>query len=238
MEKTLFVCLFVMASILISCEKDEGNTDGTPKVETIEVKDINPFGASISGKVSGGSYDVTYRGVCVGLSNNPTINNSYIQSGQGLGEFVSTFGKNNRPLAINTVYFARAYAGIKTDEGTTTIYGNEISFKTTDGIATISKGEITEVTANSFIYNGSVLNDGMLEVTARGFCWGITNEPKPTYYNYISCGQGVGDFSGNTKQIGEMHYPKPNTKYFVRAYATNYAGTVYGEEIMVTTLAE
>jgi hypothetical protein len=67
---------------------------------------------------------VTERGICYGTSTNPTIFDSKIASGSGIGGF-------NIPLTLltpNTTYYTRAYATNKNG----TAYGENKSFKTKD----------------------------------------------------------------------------------------------------------
>ena len=62
------------------------------------------------------------------------------------------------------------------------------------------------------------------QVTARGVCWATTTGP--TTSNTITPnGSGTGTFAS------EMTGLTPGTTYYVRAYATNSAGTAYGNEL-------
>ena len=68
-------------------------------------------------------------------------------------------------------------------------------------------------------------------VTARGVCW--STSPNPTVESsYTSDGSGTGSFTSNITGL------TAGTTYYVRAYATNSWGTVYGEEVSFTTLQE
>ncbi len=61
-----------------------------------------------------------------------------------------------------------------------------------------------------------------LEVTARGTCW--STEPGPDLSDrHTVDGTGMGYFKSALTGL------EPNTKYYVRAYATSSAGTVFGE---------
>lgn len=62
------------------------------------------------------------KGVCFATSPNPTINNNKTDNGSSTHNFISNLGR----LALNTVYFFRAYA--INSQGI--IYGNEVSFTT------------------------------------------------------------------------------------------------------------
>ena len=88
--------------------------------------------------------------------------------------------------------------------------------------------EVTEITANSAKCGGNVTDDGGRDVTLRGVCW--STSPNPTINdNYTVDGSGEGEFISNMTGL------TPNTTYYVRAYATNRAGTSYGEQMSFTT---
>jgi uncharacterized protein (TIGR02145 family) len=87
-------------------------------------------------------------------------------------------------------------------------------------VITVSVSGITQTNAVS---GGNVIDNGGDEVTARGVCWGPT--PNPTTANSKTTdGSGNGPFISNITGLSD------GTTYFVRAYATNSAGTSYGEE--------
>ena len=73
-----------------------------------------------------------------------------------------------------------------------------------------------------------VTSDGGAEVTERGVCWSTESAPEITH-NRIVEGAGVGEFTSSLSDL------EPQTTYYVRAYATNEAGTSYGEELNFTT---
>ncbi|NBP75709.1 MAG: hypothetical protein EBU61_06730, partial [Crocinitomicaceae bacterium] len=75
---------------------------------------------------------------------------------------------------------------------------------------------------------GNITADGGLAVTARGVCWAIGTTPTINN-NITSNGAGGGSFTSTLTNL------LPNTSYFVRAYATNDAGTAYGITYSLTT---
>jgi hypothetical protein len=81
---------------------------------------------------------------------------------------------------------------------------------------------------SSILAQGSVQNEGPSAVIRRGFCWSL--QPLPSILNNRSeQGSGIGSF---TDTIGPL---EPGKQYFVRAYASNAAGTAYGEEFSIST---
>jgi len=91
--------------------------------------------------------------------------------------------------------------------------------------------EVTEFTENTAKSGGNITDDGGAEVTTRGVCWGTSANPTISG-NKTSDGTGKGSFTSTLSGL------EPSTEYFVRAYATNSAGTSYGNEVSFTTFAE
>ena len=100
---------------------------------------------------------------------------------------------------------------------TATCGGNIIS----DGGLIIREGEIG---------GGANLSDnGGFPVTARGVCW--STEKMPTIDDSkTNDGKDLGTFTSAVTGLSS------NTTYYVRAYATNIAGTGYGNEVSFKSL--
>ena len=96
---------------------------------------------------------------------------------------------------------------------------------------TVVTTDVLNVTEFTAICTGNVESDGGAEVTAKGVCW--SKEQNPTIEdNNTNEGGGIGAFTSELKDLASQ------TTYYVRAYATNEAGTAYGEEKSFTTLEE
>lgn len=89
---------------------------------------------------------------------------------------------------------------------------------------------ITEITTISAISGGDILDDGGAPIIAKGVCWDISDNP--VISNSKTTESGSGSFTSNITLL------VPNTTYFVRAYATNNAGTSYGSTISFKTLGD
>lgn len=88
---------------------------------------------------------------------------------------------------------------------------------------------VSDVGENSVTASGSVANDGGAEIEERGFV--LSTGPTPTVETGIVrfAGTGVGPYSSQiTGLLG-------GTSYYLRAFATNSAGTGYGEALLFTT---
>ena len=96
-------------------------------VTTMEPTEITSISAACGGNIAIGSGDylpVILRGLCWNTSPNPTINDNYLEAGNGLGSFTVLM----TALTSATTYYLRAFAITETG----TFYGNEMSFTTLD----------------------------------------------------------------------------------------------------------
>jgi hypothetical protein len=124
MKKVLFHVI-VWMNCFISCTEDL-----TPPAATNQVRiTMDPlttitntsvrFDATV---VADGGNAITQRGIVVGTSSNPTVNNQKKIMGAGLGRFSDTIAGLN----TNTVYYLRPYA----TNSLGTVYGDQVSFRT------------------------------------------------------------------------------------------------------------
>ncbi|NLJ43629.1 MAG: hypothetical protein GX431_08210 [Bacteroidales bacterium] len=97
-------------------------------------------------------------------------------------------------------------------------------------LATLTTANVTEITINSAKTGGNISSDGGADITARGVCYGTATLPEITG-QHTSDSNGPGDFTSDLTGL------TASTKYYVRAYATNEAGTAYGNEVTFTTAA-
>lgn len=94
--------------------------------------------------------------------------------------------------------------------------------------AVVTTFDVIVVDANSAVGGGDVSSEGNTPVTAKGLCWSTTQNP--TINNsHTTDGSGLGNFSSVLTGL------TAETKYYVRAYATNSGGTSYGNEVSFTT---
>ena len=199
-----------------------------PSITTVTVTEITATAAKSGGSITAdGNSPITARGVVWGTATNPTISlSTKTSNGTGSGAFQSAI----TGLAANTKYYVRAYATNTTGTG----YGNEFSFTTTVDatLPSITTVTVTEITANSAKSGGSITADGNSPITARGVVWATTTGPTIALATKTSNGSGSGAFQSAITGLAA------NTKYYVRAYATNSTGTGYGNEFSFTTTAQ
>lgn len=102
-------------------------------------------------------------------------------------------------------------------------------------LPTVTTIEVVDITATSAICIAEVENAGAAEVTKRGVeyaCASFSEPDNDCDVKIVDAGSGLGEFQC------EMTDLNPNETYYVRAFATNKAGTSYGEEISFVTLEE
>jgi uncharacterized protein (TIGR02145 family) len=195
-------------------------TPAQPTVTTGLISEVKYTSASCGGEVtSGGTESVTERGICWSTNQNPTINDGKLPSGTGTG----TFSCNLSGLNNNTTYYIRAYATNSVGTG----YGEQKSFKT-EAPPVVTTSSITPgyITASG---GGTVTNVGSIGVSARGICWGISSNPTILDNTTID-GNGIGAFASSISGL------ELGATYYVKAYATNILGTVYGSQVSFVTL--
>ncbi|MFM2250777.1 MAG: hypothetical protein RLZZ358_1704, partial [Bacteroidota bacterium] len=199
-----------------------------PSITTVTVTEITATAAKSGGSITAdGNSPITARGVVWGTATNPTISlSTKTSNGTGSGAFQSAI----TGLAANTKYYVRAYATNTTGTG----YGNEFSFTTTVDatLPSITTVTVTEITASGAKSGGSITADGNSPITARGVVWATTTGPTIALATKTSNGSGSGAFQSAITGLAA------NTKYYVRAYATNSTGTGYGNEFSFTTTAQ
>ncbi len=87
---------------------------------------------------------------------------------------------------------------------------------------------ITDITQTTATGGGNIAADGGFPVTARGVCWSNASNPT-TADSHTTDGSGIGVFASDLTGLS------PETLYYVRAYATNSAGTTYGDQVTFVT---
>src|SRR5664280_2654185 len=218
MPLLVLVCITAGIAIINSCKKE----DVIPTLTTTALTNITTTSVTSGGLISkDGGATVTARGVCWSTTSNPTVGDSHTSDANGAGSFTSDI----TGLTPNTLYHVRAYATNKVG----TAYGADISFTTTPIVVpTLTTVAVTSITATTAISGGNITSDGDGAITAEGVCWALTTGPT-TSNSLTTDGTGSASFVSNLSGLTS------GVIYYVRAYATNSAGTAYGNEITFTT---
>jgi len=199
-------------------------------VTTGTISNIFTTSASSGGTVvHDGSTLVTARGVCWNNLINPTILNSKSIDGTGEGVFTSALINLN----ASTHYYVRAYA----TNAVGTAYGSNVQFDTSTldvsisiSLPVVSTIAVTNILLTSASCRCDITSDGSASVTARGACWNTSINPTVSNSHTVD-GSGTGIYTSSLLALN------PSTHYYVRAYATNVAGTAYGLNVQFDTNA-
>lgn len=176
--------------------------------------------------VSNGNSNILSQGFCWSRSNTqPDI----INSEKTTSSVVQTgsFNALINNLSPDTDYFVRAFA--TNANGTT--YGNVLKVRTNMlALPTVRLASVTTTSAVSAIANGEIIASGDTPITTYGFCWSsLTSSPSISNSRTINSGDKKGTFSELISALQQ------GTVYYVRAYATNSAGTAYSSTLSFTT---
>jgi phosphodiesterase/alkaline phosphatase D-like protein len=192
-------------------------------VATDEATNVLTNSADLPGQIIDLGGGATQYGHYYGKSDNPSANHTTL----GVPGSISGFTSQVTGLEAGTKYFFKAYM----TDGQETVYGKEKSFTTVTASApTLTTTAITSITLTGAVSGGNITSDGGATVTARGVCWNNFTAPT-TSNNKTTDASGTGTFTSTITGL------TAGSTYFVRAYATNSAGTTYGNELTFTTTA-
>lgn len=180
-----------------------------PIVQTNEATNISRTSVTLNGSViNEGGASVTSRGVCYGISANPTTAGTNVVLGSGSG----SFSGNVSGLSPNTLYHHRAYA----TNSFGTSYGNDLTFTTlaSQGFPQLTTISPTSIGTTDAMSGGIVLSNGGYPLVEKGVCYKVGSTPT---YSDLKTSEGSGD-SNFTSHITGL---SPNTEYHVRAYGRN-----------------
>lgn len=201
---------------------DKSDENQLPAVTTDSIVSVGSTTADVAGAVaSDGGFDLLDRGVCYATHQSPTLNDSIRAAGSEMGYFTCHL----TDLERDATYYVRAYA----TNSIGTKYGEQLSFTTLSGLASVVTANATNVTETSAILGGEVTDDGGYAVTQRGVCYATHQEPNFAD-NVAVMGSGNGSFSREVQNL------TPLAVYYYRAFAINAIDTVFGEQKSFTAI--
>lgn len=195
--------------------------EGTPAtVTTGDATAITASTANVTGTVvNAGDKEILEKGFCWNTAGEPTLlDNKVVVEGEGFSGMLSG-------LKANTKVYFRAYALSLAGVG----YGETKSFltlpptvcqlTTNDVVRDDERSNETQICVRT----GGVLTDmGGAELIEAGVCWSESENPTVDDSKQKAYPEGMG--------FSVFVYLQPEKTYHFRAYATNEAGTSYGEE--------
>jgi uncharacterized protein (TIGR02145 family) len=145
----------------------------------------------------------------------------------GLNDFFSFVPGDQ--LALKAIAAGYSEKTIYDNPDGNTSYTFELQADIIVTLPTVTTLALSEIGQNTATSGGNVTNNGNGTVNARGVCWSTTLDPTINDYQTVD-GSGMGNFTSNLTGLIE------NTTYYLRAYATNQAGTAYGNQLSFGTL--
>jgi len=223
--QNIIYVIILAIGLMSGCEKGMVVPIGKSSMITVAkpiASSVTQVSAMINTNIDGGqSNDVIEKGICWGTAINPTTSSSNRGTGDGTGSISETI----TGLIPGTNYYLRAYFQTRYE----IVYSENTQFKTINyQLATVVTNSVGNVTLTGALGSGNVVSAGGGFVSTRGLCWSTSTSPT-ILNNKIASGSGTGFFNGDISSLN------PGTTYYVRAYATNQAGTAYGEQIIFTT---
>jgi len=192
---------------------------------TTAISGITTSSANSGGVInSDGGATVTARGIVWGTTTAPTIAlATKTTNGTGVGTFTSAM----TGLTSGVTYYVRAYA----TNSVGTKYGTEISFNTSQAVATLAATTtVSAIGSTTATSGGNITYNGGATVTVSGVVWSTTSTPTIAVSTKTTNGAANGAYTSSMTNL------TPGTLYYVRSYATNSVGTNYGAQTSFTTL--
>ncbi len=194
-----------------------------PTVTTQAVTAITMTTATGNGNITAiGEPNPTQHGVVWSITADPTTADSKTTDGavSATGAFTSTI----TGLTPGTLYHVRAYV----TNAIGTVYGEDVTF-TAHQVPTVITSAVTAITTTAATGNGNVTALGVPNPTQHGVVW--STSANPTTGDSKTMDGPVTLTGAFTSSITGL---TPGTLYHVRAYATNVAGTSYGDDLTFT----
>jgi hypothetical protein len=136
----------------------------------------------------------------------------------------------------NTVDYLTFYNVAFNSSGSVTISADSGScYYASYNLPSVSTTAISSIVYGGATSGGNISSDGGQPITSRGVCWirwySISLNTTPTIADaHTSDAAGAGSFTSVMTGL------EPNSRYYVRAYATNSVGTAYGAIVEFNSL--
>jgi hypothetical protein len=195
------------------------NISSAPMANSAPATLVMPTTATLNGTVNPNGLTTDYH---FEYGTTMAYGNSTPSVSAGSGTSAVPVSANIITLVAGNTYHFRVVA-VNTD-GTSN--SNDLTF--VPGAAVLTTTVPSSITPNTASSGGNISSDGGFSVTDRGICWGLAINPKIAG-NHTTDGPGTGSYTSAISGLSG------GTSYHVRAYATNGAGTSYGNDLVFTT---
>ena len=203
-----------------------------PTVTTNDIRYVYTTSAEGYGSIDndGGSAIIAH-GICWDTSANPLYNSTTSVDKGG----TSVLGEFHAPMTDLTEgqeYHWRAWA----QNSSGVEYGDDKTFTTTSASAPLVSTDAFTSEADTYVIgHGTLISRGGANITAYGHVWDTSEDPKTSLATKTTLASPGSLVNGDTFQSNITDL-KPNTTYYVRAYAINsYDGgrTAYGNNKII-----
>ena len=195
-----------------------------PTVATIGSGDITSSSAVLSGEIIADNGEpVTDAGFMWMIGEGTPYSNQL-----SAGTISGTYSASLTSLLPNQIYSYRAYA----TNARGTSYGGVLTFRTLVALPDVAFVGSDNITSSSASLSANITSQGGETVTEVGFLYGITTPLDPSTALKV-----CGDYSQDTFTYDIEDLARA-TVYYVQPFATNSAGTAYGDIAQFATLPE
>jgi uncharacterized protein (TIGR02145 family) len=226
--------IIFIAALFNSCKKE---AEKVMKVKIDSIGNVSETSAIARGTVLDVGNGIDQHGHCWSTSTDPTYESNDNKTEKGTISNPGSFTSQMIGLQPETKYYVKAYV----KKGSETRYSDvELSFTTESKhvmAPVVTTGTAGDITATSATIEGNItdLGIGATSVSNHGHCWSsATSTPTIDSPNKTSLGETTSTGMFNSTLVGLS----PSTTYYVRAYATNVAGTAYSSSTNFATLPD
>ena len=192
-----------------------------PSGLTITYSNVSDTSVTLTGTIlSDGGTSLSSKGFCWSTSPQPSLSDNIVTiSGSGTG----SFSRMLTGMEPGTYYYARTFA----TNALGTVFSDDTLIYTIP-YAKVVTSCVHYINASSAVVEALVIHDGNLPVIEKGVCYSTSATPTIDSAT-VPAGAGIGNFTCTLNGLSS------NTKYYVRAYATNSVCTAYGDTFVFYT---
>jgi uncharacterized protein (TIGR02145 family) len=228
----VLVAVFIVIAATSTCKKEE---EKIMVVRNDSIAAITSTSAIVHATIVDIGNGIDQHGHCWSVNEEPTLEDNENMSEKGPVSVPGSYTSTMQDLMPGTKYYTRAY--IKSSGKA--VYGiNILSFRTLQaGLPVVTTGSAEDITSSSATVSGNLnnLGEGVSSVLQHGHCWSSeTATPTIDTPNKSSLGSKNSTGAFQSLLVGLT----PDVLYYVRAYATNIAGTAYGDYVSFLTPPE
>ncbi len=221
--------LFCILPLLAGCDEDQEPMVYPPTLVTSAPTTLTRFEAVLTGTAVKNPASQMDCKIGFLLSASASLSDAKTFEAKPVEEGNNQYSISVSGLQWGTKYYYCIYA----DAGNSRVKGSIQEFTTLSSVAPDLGAAIAENPTESTVLlscKEGIRDDGGQDVTARGFAFKIfteeDNEPPTIYNKKVTLTAFQEEFTYEVTGL------QPNTKYAVRAFATNKIGTGYSEEVI------